>query len=187
MTYVKKIKYYNLFLYCYRNGHTGQSVSNEGRKRHADDSEYISRRLLSYYNRYCLKQDQSGSLLQSITTLQTDPSSHPASSSSAMPSSSGMMFWFISELCIWHIRALLSFNISRESYRNIKKFESYVHKKNIGIYDSLNNRFDIRMLRKGGYCGYIACHIIAWGRNLILNRSVTGSNSKWKEKLWNRH
>ena len=163
--YINRIRYYNLFVYSYRVGHTGQSVSKEGRIRHISDSRYISRKLLDFYEAYvlrCEEKDSEEEYLSKRAFIRT----------------------ILSEFCIGHIRAMLSLSISGNNYRMIIRFESFLKDRNPEIYDSLNSRRDIRMLRKCGRFGYIAGHMIAGLRDFVVKKSTTGKSTGWKKKIW---
>ena len=165
--YINKIRYYNLFVYCYRVGHTGQSVSREGRMRHISDSKYVSRNLIDFYLAYTKTAKKAGS---------TDNNDYYSKSTFIRKQ--------ISEFCIGHLRAMMSLPISKENHEMIREYDAYLKLKNPEIFDSLNSRRDIRLLRSSGSFGYFAGHILAGLRDYVMKKSVTGKSTGWKKKLW---
>ena len=126
--FVKTIYYSKEFLYCYRVGSEGQSVSKANRIRNIVHSEKVAKSLIAFYlqNKQNLSREKEQYLIDGIGSN-----------------------------CSWHENSLLLFPPSKEIKRRILSFEKYVKKIDPQIYTRMETDSKaIAILRKTSYHTY---------------------------------
>ncbi len=131
--YISSIKYYDLFVYCYRLDNEGQSVSESSRMKNILHSKRVSLRLLKYYR-------------LTAPTLDDDKKKY--------------MTGGIAGPCMWHFRGLTFFAPDENKRKELVRFDRYVKRISPEIYNTMTtpalNRSEkdaklIKLLRKCNY------------------------------------
>lgn len=131
--FVKRIRYYDLDVYCYRRDNEGQSVSEVSRMKNIMHSKKVAVHLL-----YFFKKHEKTLGIEEKKYLMGGVAGH----------------------CMWHFRGLTFFAPNEKKRRELMRFESFVKKMSPEIFELMTvpatNRAEgdakiIRALRKSGY------------------------------------
>ena len=130
--YVQTIKFYDIEVYCYRLGLSGQSVSMESRQKHSADSYKVSHTLLD---------DFYLSIKGSLDEGKAAYIKHGVASH-----------------LIWHFKTILTYKPSRDHKRELIEFDEYIKDKAPEIYDEMeqfgNSSFLVKLSRRCGHIFY---------------------------------
>lgn len=136
---VDTVRFYGFFVYCYRLGLTGQSVSVASRVKHVDDSEKVAKRLFAFYKRCADELDDSKrDYLENAVAIHS----------------------------IWHLGTLVYMDSSKENKKRLMVFDNYLKTHFPELYQRTNDLYKgsywnklLRMLRKTNYSCYPLCKI----------------------------
>ncbi len=138
--YLNSVFYFDIPLYCYRLGETGQSVSPVSRIKHCADSYRVSESLFKFY----------GSGLPEMSERKND-----------------YILFVIGGHCAWHLYTLILFRPSAKNKRNLIDFENEIRNNHPEIYREMEQLGDqsriIKSLRRSKYVLY---YPISWYKQI---------------------
>ena len=126
--YINSIYFFKDYIYCYRIGYDGQSVSNQSRMKNISHSEKVAKHLIEYYNKHKkeLSQEKNQYFIENIAFH-----------------------------CKWHEESIFCFPASKQKKDELFKFESYIHENAPEIYNKMGEKSKIlRIMRKTKYSTY---------------------------------
>lgn len=137
--FVERVYYSKDFIYCYRLGLPGQSVSKNGRMKHAADGDRVARSLLAYY-----------------ATVK----------SSLSESKHRYFVRAISLHCLFHFKTLMLFPASRRNKQKLLAFEKMVEEADAEVFAGMadlgpRSRM-LNSLRASHYHNY---YLMCWYKN----------------------
>ena len=129
--YVNKIYYAKDYIYCYRLGVTGQSVSRESRIKHIDNSMTVAKSILSFYDNIANKLG---------------------------PVKEQYIISGIANHCIWHLKSLLFFDIKERKKKELVDFDTMLKEKYYLVYSAMSfkgrSSVLVNILRKTRYTAF---------------------------------
>lgn len=111
--FVNSIYYSKPYIYCYRLGSTGQSVSDASRIKNISNGDKVATSIIKYYMDHCaeLTDSKRKYFLRGIT-----------------------------EHCLFHHQSLMLFKPSKESYKQICDFENMVKETIFPVYSEMQRK-----------------------------------------------
>lgn len=139
--YVEKVYFSKNYIYCYRLGLPGQSVSKNGRMKHISDGETVTKSLLAYYARF-------KPLL--------------------MESKRNYFICGIAHHCLFHYKSLMLFPASRKNKQQLLAYERLVKNADQEVYAKMADFGQrSRMLKTLRGSHYLLYRMMHWYKTKI--------------------
>ena len=132
--YAKSIKIYNIPLYVYRIGISGQSISFEGRIKHHQDHEKVDKSVIEKYK-------MNLNITQNLKKY--------------------IEMYMMKMFCGTINNFLLILPTNKAEFNHIKEFDKQILELNPEIYNQMEKESKcIKLLRTNNYFAYLLCHLI---------------------------
>ena len=132
--YAKTIKIYNIPLYVYRIGISGQSISFEGRIKHHQDHEKVDKSVIEKYK-------MNLNITQNLKKY--------------------IEMYMMKMFCGTINNFLLILPTNKAEFNHIKEFDKQILELNPEIYNQMEKESKcIKLLRTNNYFAYLLCHLI---------------------------